>query len=250
MEDIWKNINDLLARTSANINILEEKIDVNVQRRFMELSARLRSGEEEEEFENMMQRARENVERLFDSEVSDEEKKELLVVLSAIDDVAIYRAIESFSKQRSRLKKWATVALQQSRMLIQSALMDETSLFVSTGLGGSGSNLRYFCVLIVNKGMELKPFQRNVIRGEAQLAIEKQGGSIEQCDIRDRYVTMMLLLPLLTDLRPLFDGLIEECNKYGNFLHEHIIITNVKRISTREIEQLIHNEMNREDEAD
>ena len=35
-----------------------------------------------------------------------------------VDDVSIYRSIESFQKQDTPIKPWATIALQQSRIVI------------------------------------------------------------------------------------------------------------------------------------
>ncbi|MDR2413875.1 MAG: hypothetical protein LBD64_02685 [Odoribacteraceae bacterium] len=239
-EEIWKHINELFSNTAANINVLEEEIDLVVQRKYMNLASKLigNAGEEKE----VLQHARENVQRLFDKTTGDKEKKELLVLLAMIDDVVIYRAIESFAKQGGRLKKWATVALQQSRILIQSTLMDGSSFFVSTGLGGSGMNLRYCCVLLISDGIELKPYQRDIVREESKLAITRQGGSIEQCEFHDRYIILVLLLPILVDLNSTFEGIIKECNTYGECLSERMILTNVKKFSDKDIKDFIESE--------
>ncbi|MDR0766599.1 MAG: hypothetical protein LBF09_06665 [Odoribacteraceae bacterium] len=242
-KDIWKNVNELFVRAADNINILEEEIDINVQRQYMAFAKKLAANEEE--CKKLLREAKENIRSLFSDVMSDKEKKKLLVLLAMIDDVAIYRAIEIFAKQKGRLKKWATVALQQSRMLIQSTLMGEASLFVSTGLGGHGANLRYCCVLVVNNEVALQPYQRDIIQKESELAITRQGGCIERCEFHDRYVMLTLLLPILINLKAIFKDIIEECNTYGNFLNERMILTNVKKISTRDIETFIENEQSR-----
>lgn len=85
----------------------------------------------------------------------------MLTVLATLDDISIYRAIENFSKQDTPLKSWATVALQQSRMLIQSNLLEDPEIFISTGLGGRGNLLRYFCVFLNRqKENSLEEFQQ------------------------------------------------------------------------------------------
>ena len=63
---------------------------------------------------------------------------------------------------------------------------------------------------------------------------------IESTEFKGNYAVMLLLLPLKTELQPLFAGIIDECNQYGNFLHENMIITNVKKLTDEEIMHLLH----------
>ena len=59
--------------------------------------------------------------------------------MAAIDDVGAYRSIEKYSKNADdELKHWSLLALQESRMLLQSKLLDQSQIFISTGLGGEG----------------------------------------------------------------------------------------------------------------
>jgi hypothetical protein len=236
-ENHWENINALLSKAGNSLNILEEEIDIHVQRQFMALSARLLK--KAREHEEILVRARDSVDLLEDDRVAEGEKKKLLVLLATIDDVAIYRAIEAFAKRDTPLKKWGTVALQQSRMLIQSTLMDEATVFVSTGLGGSDSRLRYFCVFIARGGTTLQPFQHDVIQKESELSLSQLDGRVEHVDFYDRYVTLTVLLPINVQLKAAFEGILEECNTYGNFLHEQMIITNVKKLTVPEIDAFL-----------
>ena len=50
---------------------------------------------------------------------------------------------------------------------------------------------------------------------------------------------MLMLLPLDIDLKTLFEKIIDECNQYGNFLHDNMIITNVKKLSEKEIADIV-----------
>ena len=58
-------------------------------------------------------------------------------------------------------------------MLIQSNLLDESTVFVSTGLGGHDTLLRYFCVYIANEGVTLQPFQWDIVKKETELVVTK-----------------------------------------------------------------------------
>ena len=172
----WQSVNQLLSQAGSHLNILEEEIDVDVQHQYMDLLEHLiHSGN----FKVLREDAIVHAQDLFDEAVDDEKKKTLLVLLSMVDDISIYRSIESFQKQDTPVKPWATIALQQSRMLIQSNLLDETTVFVSTGLGGHGSLLRYFCVYIANEGVTLQPFQWDIVKKETELVVTQNQGEIE-----------------------------------------------------------------------
>lgn len=232
------DMNQLMAMAGTNLNILEEEVDMKVQKQYFETQDLL--SKDPDNYHETCKQYIESINDLFDETIDEGVKKRMLVILATIDDVTIYRAIENFSKQDTPLQKWAVIALQQSRMLIQSTLLDDPGVFISTGLGGQGLLLRYFCVFVNRDIGELEEFQQNIIKNEATTAITAQKGSVEQIDFSDAYTTMLILLPLETDLQPLFTSVIDECNLYGNFLHENMVITNVKKLSDSEIRTILH----------
>ncbi|MDR1415137.1 MAG: hypothetical protein LBI96_04935 [Odoribacteraceae bacterium] len=231
----WKSIDDLISKTGKSLNILEEEIDIAVQRQYMIMARSLPLVERD--YEGARQRARDEMHLLADETTSDNDKKRLLVLLATVEDVPVYRVIEAFAKLDTPLQKWATVALQQSRMLIQSALLDEATIFLSTGLGGQGGSLRYFCVFVANTRMQ--PYQREVVEKETEMSVERLKGSIEQFDVHGRYITVTILLPVNANIKDTFKAIIDECNTYGGFLNEQIIITNVKKLTVEEIDDFL-----------
>ncbi|KIO46475.1 MULTISPECIES: hypothetical protein [Porphyromonadaceae] len=246
-EKQWNSMNDLLSKIGSQLNILEEEIDVDIQHTYMGMLEKLLKNEKS--FKSLCKRAQEKTDRLFDETVDEKEKQQMLIALATIDDIAIYRTIETFQKQDSKLKKWATVALQQSRMLIQSTLMDESTVYVSTGLGGQGSLLRYFCVYLANDNTLLKSFQYDIARKETELVITKAQGKIEEYAFFDKYITFTLLLPIEAELKEIFESIIDECNTYGHFLKENIIITNVKKLTPQEIDHFLDTQAQKQNPA-
>ncbi len=233
-----ENIKQLLAMAGSNLSVLEEEVDIKVQKEYFTMAGLL--GQNSADYPDLAKQYQEHAQDLFDEGVDPEVKKKMLIVLATLDDVGVYRTIENFSKQDTPLQKWAIIALQQSRMLLQSTLLDDPGIFISTGLGGHGLLLRYFCVFFYRVPGQLQSFQQNTLKNETEIAIQRAHGEVESVDFRDDFATMLMLLPLQTDLQPLFSGIIEECNQYGNFLHENMIITNVKKLSDTEIYQLLH----------
>lgn len=234
----WNDVNEFLSQVGQNLNILEEEVDVKVQKEYFDLLNVL--SKHPRKFKASCKEYIEGIEKLFDDVTDEKTKKNMLAVLSTIDDISVYRSIESFSKQDTPLKKWAVIALQQSRMLIQSNLMDDPGVFVSTGLGGQGSMLRYFCVFLNRERSVLKDFQQKIIRNETEIAINPYKGLIESVDFQEGYTTMLLLLPIDINLKTVFENIIDESNQFGNFLHDNMIITNVKKLSAEEIDGIMN----------
>ena len=235
-EDIfYNNIQKALEELPGNFNILEEKIDIAVQMKYFEFSRKLRKRNDLEEFFD-------NREELFLAETDRKRKKEILAALAAYDDVQAYRTIEKFADEPDHdLKEWAVLALQESKMLMQSSLLDEQQVFISTGLGGKGQKLRY-CVVFINKEREemLNKTQQKLVKDELIFALKKEEGEFEVISFFEGFCTSLVLLPLKADLKQIFKSVIDECNQYGNFLQEDMIVTNVKDLSRGDIIQLLN----------
>jgi hypothetical protein len=235
-EDIfYNNIQKALEDLPGNFNILEEKIDIGVQMKYFEFSRKLRKRSDLEEFF-------ENKEELFAEETDKKRKMEILAALAAYDDVQAFRTIEKFAKKPDKdLKDWAVLSLQESKMLMQSSLLDEQQVFISTGLGGKGQKLRY-CVVFINNNKEemLNRTQQKLVKDELIYKLENEDGEFEVISFFEGFSTSLVLLPLTADLKTLFHNVIDECNQYGNFLQEDMIVTNVKDLSRGDIIQLLN----------
>ena len=184
--------------------------------------------------------------------VNNEEKKDILIHLAINQNVEAYRAIEEFAKiEESQLKDWATIALQESRMLIESDLLDESQVFISTGLGGKGLNLRYFVVLLSTGENGFSDSQKKIIKSEFEYAINNNEGEIEKIDFPENYATFVSLLPISSDIQSIFKSALEECNQLGNFLQANFLVTNVKVFSNDEIKKFLEEKNDKfDDETD
>jgi hypothetical protein len=125
-------------------------------------------------------------------------------------------------------------------MLIQSSLLDEQLVFISTGLGGKGQKLRYY-VVFINKNQQdiLNATQQKLLKDEVVFEINQHDGEFESMDFSEGFSTVLAILPLQSDLRQIFRNIIDECNQYGDFLDEDMIVTNVKIMSRNEILEML-----------
>lgn len=229
-----KKIQEAIDSLPDNFSILEESIDVNLQIEYFDYTKDKRNNQKIEDFAAAEQ-------QLNDPSEKPAKKKHLLVQLAGHDQVEAFRIIERFHKKsKGKLRKWAVLALQESRMILQSSLLGEQQVFISTGLGGKGKNIRYFIALM--KKDRQTPFsetQARIIRTEFQYFLKTSEGELEQIRFEDEFALGSFLFPLKKNLQDIFRSFIEECNQYGDFLHEDVIITNVKTLSADEVRNFL-----------
>jgi hypothetical protein len=231
--NIYQKILEIFGKAPDNLSVLEEQIDISRQMEYFEFGRKNRNNLNFEEILN-------NRLKLFDTDLPLESKKILLVQLASIDKVEAFRAIEQYLESPDpELKDWAILACQESKMLIESLLLDETKIFISTGLGGKGTKLRYFVLMTTQTGEKLTESQKNLVNIEFDTYLTKYGAEIEQINFADEFFTLVLLIPINISIKDAFKKAIEECNQYGNFLTTNFIVSNIKVWSVEEIKDFM-----------
>jgi len=236
-DNIYRRIQEAISALPENFSILEEQIDVELQLEYFSYRQNLESGLTTEQiFQNRND--------LFDIKVTLEEKKKLLVLLASQERVETFRTIEKYAcNPDPELRQWSILALQESRMVIQSLLLDKQQVYISTGLGGKGQKLRYFVVFIGRENVaKYTSIQCKIIQNELGFALRSNNGNMEEIIFHDNLAIVILLLPVKSDIQSVFNGIINECNQFGDFVRPDIIITNVKTLSIEEIKEFINRE--------
>ena len=90
-----EDIDQLLAMAGSNLSILEEEVDIKVQKEYFEMVNLL--SKRTENYQKTSKQYLENINDLYDDTIDPEIKKKMLVVLATLDDVSVYLAIENFS---------------------------------------------------------------------------------------------------------------------------------------------------------
>ncbi|MCP4309990.1 MAG: hypothetical protein GY790_01885 [Bacteroidetes bacterium] len=228
-ENLYEKIQEILGGAQGNLKVLEQQINMDLQVEYYECSKKMRS-----EFDDAW--AMERAKYLDEPGYSIQVKREILARLATIEKVVCYRYIEDFlGGAGEELRDWAVMALNESRMLLESRLLDESQVFISTGLGGKDEKLRYFVVLVSRNKMNLNEIQKKVIINEFDYILKKYDAEVEESDFSEFMATLLLLLPMNLSLKIVFQEAIKECNKYGDFLNDDFIVTNVKTLSFPEI---------------
>ncbi len=234
-DNIYKRIREAISSLPENFSILEEQIDVELQMEYFNYGRELKASFSDELILKHQQ-------DLFDKDVPIAEKKNLLVLLASQEKVEAFRTVEKYAKNPDpELRDWSILALQESRMVLQSSLLDEQQVYISTGLGGKDQKLRYFVVFVGQEGLaEYSEIQRKLIQTELDFSIKKNNGVLEEISFTENLAISVLLLPVKSDIQGVFSSIIIECNQYGDFVRPDIIITNVKRMSVDEVKQFIN----------
>jgi hypothetical protein len=232
-ENIYDKIKELIGDYPNRLSILEEQIDIDLQMEYFEVSRRVKENLNKEITMN-------DSPKLFDTDYSKEYKKDLLPRLASVEKVEAFRIIEKFMKDPPlELKNWGIMALQESKMLIESKLLDENKVFISTGLGGKGNKLRYFVVLLGKDIIEFSDLQKKVIKNEFEITLKKYNSKLEEISFCLSFATLLTMVPMNVTIKQIFKEAIDECNQYGDFLVQNFIITNVKILSFNEIKDFI-----------
>lgn len=228
-ENLYEKIQEILGGTPGNLKILEQKIDMDLQMEYYDCSMKIRE-------ERSDAWALEHMQYLSEQGYSVDVKKEILARMASVENIECYRAIEAFLEDADgALHSWTILALNESRMLLESKIMDENQVFISTGLGGKDEKLRYFVVLMSRARIDLTESQKMVIKNEFEYILKKSDAVMEESNFSGYLATILLLLPMNHSMKSVFKEAIDECNRYGNFLNDDFIVTNVRVLSFGEI---------------
>ncbi len=231
-ENVFDKLKEFLnGSISEHFHILEDEIDISVQTEYFNESKKVKASLNESKI-------LQSKDFLFDKTKSNETKKVLLNQLASVNSVEAYRTIEHYAENPDKdLKNWSKLALHESRMLIESKILDENQIFISTGLGGKADKLRYFFVLFPKDDL-FSTLQKEIVKKEFEFVFEKYEAIIENLNFHERYATIMTLIPIHAPIKDIIVKALSECNQFGNFLNDNFIVTNVKRLDEDEIMEI------------
>lgn len=230
-KNIYDKLKEMLDKTGGKYTILEEQVDVDLQMKFFEFASKVRKNKKPEN------EILKDIPLLYSDETSLEEKKKILAELSDSENVECFRELEKYIKVvEPKLKPWAILSFQHCRIGLESKLLDENKVFISTGLGGKDDKLRYFIAFKNKTGTDYSDIQKKVVENEFQFIYKHNNCIIEKIEYLDQYLTLLCIMPVDCVLNDIITSAINEVNLYGDFLHKVYLITNVKILKKKDIE--------------
>lgn len=241
--DVFKRFRNDFNKLDGHFHILEQRVPVDLQMEYFRYS------------ENILKEKGKPFLRdqdfiaihkgLSDPEATTDDKKYILSILAISADVKAYRVLEDYVQHPDDdVIEWAYMALMESRISLESELLQEKQIYISTGLGGKGEKLRFYVLMLAKNRMPFLDYQREVIEREFAYCLSKANCIIERLTIGEQFVEMVFLISVRADIKATIDVVINECNQYGDFLSNAFTLTNVKELTPQEVADIINKNEN------
>ncbi len=233
-----KDLQTMFETNPQMFNIIEEPIEIDLQMNYFKRSKRLKK--QVHKLDDVLTM----VPQLYDENLRVEEKRDILIQLASFEEVEAFRALEAYwntiKTEQTEVKPWAAMAYRESKMSLESSLLDEKQVLISTGLGGKGYSLRYFICFLHNEDTEYSEAQQKILRNELSYILQEHQSEYESVVFSGSYAKILALMPLSADVRNILIKIAEECNQFGNFISTNFIVTNVKVLDDEEITEMVH----------
>lgn len=230
LEEEQFSLDEMMAGVNDKFYVIEEQIDIETQAKYFKHAKKVKKNLDKD-------KAILDFGLLQDSSVSLKNKRNILGALASVQNVEAFRLLEKFRDQATPvLKDWATLAYNESRMLLENSLSEERQVFISTGMGGKGDKLRYLMVLFSENMDGFTDFERKFVQDETHFTFQQNKSIIESVDTsQPNYIAFTVLVPIKNSLQNMMHQTFENCNQFGDFVDQKFIISNVKMMTNDEI---------------
>jgi len=234
MTDDHDQIKKFLENIPEKFQIHEEGVKIEIQKEYLDYSESFDRGTlTDEEIEKISQ-------IILNNETPDEAKKKGLVILAHTGSINAFRQISKYyEKAEGDLKKWASLALQECRMFLESELSDENIGYISSGLGGTKDKLRVYFLVLPLDNQTFNEQQHKIVENELKQTAKELNCDIENYDFQANYVGLTVLIPMDVAIGTFIDTGIKSCNEFGNFVLEHYYAGNTGIPDKKEINEII-----------
>ena len=221
MIDNHKDIRDFLNNIPDQFVIMEEGINVQTQKEYIDYSHSFDRGELTQTETNNLGHF------LFDFKATIESKKKVLTLLAHLGTINAFRQIEKYFKNPDKeLRQWTVLALQECKMFLESTLTDQSIGFISSGLGGVLDKLRYYVLILPSSDKQFNATQKNTIKEELNIVAKDLKCIVESVDLSDTFVGVTVLVPMDVAVGTFIEDGIKKCNELEVCVCEHYYVTN------------------------
>jgi hypothetical protein len=234
MTDKEEDIRKFLEGMPDHFDILKEGIDMKTTMEYLDYSHSFDHGELTEKQTTSLGNM------LFEARTPIDARKKIVTLLAHLGTISAFRQIEKYyNNPENEIKSWTALALQECKMFLESTLTDESTGFISTGLGGTNDKLRYFFLVLPLTDNQFTAIQHKIIKDEFLLLAKDLKCVIETVDNSDTFTGLTVLVPMDVAIGIFIEKGIEKCNELGEFVFEHYYATNQDIPDNLEIIEII-----------
>lgn len=234
MNDELLDIQFFLDSLPDKYNILGAGIDIQIQQEYINHSDTFDRGELTEN----ETRAIGSILEKKDLPVNN--KKAALVLLAHLGTIEAFRQIEKYNNNPdNELQQWTLLALQECKMFLENSLLNESTGFISTGLGGIDNRLRYYLFVLPPTSYTFTCIQKDIVKDEFHIVCKNFNSILETINFSDTFIAMKILVPLGVAVGTIIEAGINKCNELGDFVFIHYYVTNDKIPEQSEIDDII-----------
>ena len=217
-----------------SVVLIDEAIDLSMQEEYLRFSQRIDF--DKINYEEVLTES----DKLFNDDSPVELKKRIFILLAHLGTPESCRTIEKYLRiAQGDLRHWALLSLNECRILLESALLQEEAGLISTGLGGKDNNLRYYFVVSSKGGQPFSENHRNTLKRGFETISLKYKSEIEEINFEAIYAMIGILIPMDVAVGEVIEEGISECNKMSEFLSPDYYVTNIKKPTPEEISKYL-----------
>jgi hypothetical protein len=229
----FEDFQKVVRENGGDIQIMEREVGLDTQMAYMRMS---------KEVKNNLQPPviMAGKYELWDDNSSRQSKRRRLAALASMGSPDAIRTLQSYQEApENGLEDWTYLALQECKLVFQASMLDHPPMFISTGLGGQGQQLRFFGAFFSNDGLPFENARQKVISGEVEYMFSQFNGKLEYIAFSGQFVTFWGLVPLDVSLNEKVQAAIEESNFLGAALRQDFVLTNVKKLTFNELGEIL-----------
>ncbi|MFO8002499.1 MAG: hypothetical protein R6U46_14770 [Marinilabilia sp.] len=229
----FEDFQKVVKENGGEVQIMEREVSLDTQMAYMRMSKEVKS-------DLQPHIVMSGKYELWDENSSRESKRRRLAALASLGTPDAIRTLQSYQDQPDKgLEDWTYLALQECKLVFQASMLEHPPMFISTGLGGSGQQLRFFGAFFSEDGSAFEETRQHVISGETEYVFEKFGGKLEFIAFSGQFVTFWGLVPIDVPLNEKMKDVVAESNLLGAGLRNDFVLTNVKKLTFYELGEIL-----------
>lgn len=229
----FEDFQKVVRENGGDIQIMEREVGLDTQMAYMRMSKEVKNNLHP-------QIIMAGKYELWDENSSRQSKRRRLAALASLGSPDAIRILQNYQEAPDRdLEDWTYLALQECKLVFQASMLDHPPMFISTGLGGSGQQLRFFGAFFSNDGLPFEQSRQKVISGEVEYMFTQFNGKLEFIAFSGQFVTFWGLVPLDVSLNEKVQAAIDESNFLGAGLRKDFVLTNVKKLNFNELGDIL-----------